>query len=394
MATATSIEWTDVTWNPIRGCSRVSEGCRNCYAEKIATRFSGEGQPFFGYAEWRTKSGHLIVKGDERLWAPAEREGRWTGNVSLVVDKVDEPLRWTRRHRVFVNSMSDFFHEGIKDDTRDELFAVMALCGLEGRNNCLSHCMARGVEHGSDGGECALRPMAVQTFQILTKRPEVLHRYMTGGDVWGRVQECADGLGWFEEAGEWLHQDGEWPLPNVWLGVSVEDQETADRRIPILLASPAAKRFVSYEPALGPLRLQGRTETMSYNYLDPARPCTCAAFVGVHAHESRGLSWVIVGGESGPGARPFDLGWARTVVGECRAAEVPVFVKQLGARPYEDMATHGHLRPWAPYYAGCDACEHSEQHHHTGKNADMAQWPEDLQVREFPPREPSTGDSA
>ena len=231
MADNTRIEWTDATWNPLRGCSRVSEGCRHCYAEQVAARFSGPGLKFEGIA-------HRIGG-----------EARWTGKVVLVEEKLTEPLRWRRPRRIFVNSMSDLFHEELPDDAIDRVFAIMA----------------RAPHH---------------TFQILTKRAVRLRAYMSA--------------------------PGRAVLPHVWLGVSVEDQAAAEERIPELLAVPAALRFLSCEPLLGPLRLE--------------------SYLG-----RRGIGWVISGGESGPRARPPDPAWFRSLRDQCRAARVPFFFKQWGA---------------------------------------------------------------
>ena len=201
----TSIEWTDDTWNPTRGCSRVSEGCRNCYAERVAARFSGAGKPYEGLATM-TPSGP-----------------RWTGKVALIEEHLADPLRWRTPRRIFVNSMSDLFHESVPDEWIDRIFAVMAI--------------AR--DH---------------TFQILTKRPERMREYleqvsderdMQRWARWADIAKSPCAAGMFDEL--------DWPLPNVHLGVSVEDQATADARIELLLQTPAAVRWASYEPALGPL---------------------------------------------------------------------------------------------------------------------------------------------
>lgn len=263
----TSIEWADATWSPVRGCSLVSEGCRNCYAMRLAGRFAGPGQPYEGLAR--------RVNG----------QARWTGEVRFVPGVLDQPLRWRKPRRVFVNSMSDLFHEELPDELIDLVFGVMAIAERH-------------------------------TFQILTKRPERMRAYMRDRD-WG-------------EAANWaLHQfagplDGDMhllgeivpPLPNVHLGVSVEDQATADERIPILLDTPAAVRWISAEPLLGPVSLARRgLEPVSF-YDTP-----------------RGLDWVVAGGESGPGARPCDLNWLRALRDQCDAAAVPFFLKQLGGWP-------------------------------------------------------------
>lgn len=229
MGDATGIEWTDATWNPIRGCSRVSEGCRHCYAERVAWRFGGPGQPYEGLT----------------------RNGRWTGEVRVVESAMDQPLRWQRPRRIFVNSMSDLFHPALGLDVIDRVFAVM-------------------------------RAAPRHTFQVLTKRPAVMAMYTTSMGL---------------------------ALPNVWLGTSVEDQRAADDRVPWLMRTQAAVRFLSIEPLLGPVDLSGWERSPG---------------------AVRGIDWVIVGGESGPGSRPMDPAWARGVRDWCVAHGVPFLFKQWG----------------------------------------------------------------
>jgi len=224
MSTVSSIEWTESTWNPVRGCARVSPGCEHCYAERMAHRFSGEGRPYEG----------LTVLG--------KKGPRWTGRVRLVEKALDEPLRWRRPRLVFVNSMSDLFHERVPLDFIERVFATM-------------------------------RTAEQHTFQVLTKRAD-------------RLVELADQLLWPD---------------NVWMGVSVESDEYA-WRIDRLRQVPARVRFLSLEPLLGPLPQ--------------------LALDGIH--------WVIVGGESGPGARPMEEAWVRSIRRQCVAAEVPFFFKQWG----------------------------------------------------------------
>ena len=227
MASGTKIEWTEATWNPTVGCSVVSPGCTNCYAMRLA----GD------------RLAHLpIYKG---LTEPSKAGPVWTGEVRINEKALDLPLRWRRPRMVFVNSMSDLFHEGLADAAIDRVFAIMA----------------EASRH---------------TFQVLTKRPE-------------RMREHA--------------RRRARPLPNVWLGVSVEDQARAEERIPILCETPTAIRFLSCEPLLAPLDLD----------LDD-------------------IDWVIVGGESGPGARPMHLDWARAIRDQCRAAGVAFFLKQMARR--------------------------------------------------------------
>lgn len=302
MAQLTSIEWTDVTWNPIRGCSRVSEGCRNCYAERVAARFSGPGQPYEGLA----------------VMAP--QGPRWTGKLKLVEKVLYQPLRWQEPRRVFVNSMSDLFHEALPEDSIDRVFAVMANT---------QYC----------------------TYQVLTKRPERMLEYMRA--LLHKRERMID-LIW-EQPEHWVKEPiekptgeevlwffPEWPPTNVWLGVSVEDQATADERIPLLLQTPAAVRFVSYEPALGPVDFTNLNLMASMwrflpdalkkaNYPNYPKACKLDALRGDSlAGKMPLLNWVICGGESGPGARPMHPNWARSVRDQCQSAGVPFFFKQWG----------------------------------------------------------------
>jgi protein gp37 len=337
MAAATGIEWTDATWNPVRGCSRVSEGCRNCYAERVAARFSGPGMPYEGLADL-SRSG-----------------SKWTGKVAMASEAaILQPLRWKRPRRIFVNSMSDLFHDGFSGDQIMRVFAVMALAQ--------QHC-----------------------FQVLTKRPDRMRAFVTKhlsdlkGWCYQNMIETALGPSYsdFSEIKTEALGDAFAPihnnhgvLPNVWLGVSVEDQATADARIPILLDTPAAVRFISAEPLLGRIDLD--SAWCGYSALDSEcwGDCRwCVAAGGEHSplHNCRlwrqsnadfdrgrsGLDWVIVGGESGPGARPMHLDWARSIRDQCAAAGVPLFVKQLSG-------SHGKAIK------------------------DIAAFPADLQLRQFP----------
>ena len=305
------IEWTDETWNPTRGCSRVSAGCDNCYAIREARRMDHPGGSYGGLTRIR--------------------DGRpdWSGVVRFVPEQLQKPLRWQKPRRVFVDSMSDLFHESLPDDVLDRVFEIMARC----------------PQH---------------TFQILTKRPENMLRWL----------EAPSRLAWPPD---------EWPLPNVWLGVSVEDQATADERIPLLLEVPAAKRFVSYEPALGPVDLS--------RFMWPSR-----AFA---------LDWIIVGGESGPRARPFALEWARAVRDQCREAGVAFFLKQMGRWIREDALATDYGSPkfvsswllsdgrvFIPGVIGPRANERPTGaiafSLHDKKGGDMTEWPSDLRVREMP----------
>jgi protein gp37 len=253
----TGIEWTELTWNPLRGCSRVSEGCRNCYAERIAARFNGSKivngdravLPFSGIAV-RTPSG-----------------SQWTGRLELIESKLTEPLHKRKHATIFVNSMSDTFHEKVPFDTILRMYRVMQKAHWH-------------------------------KYLILTKRSKRLLEFthwMAGADDISTA---------------------EWPRQCA-LGVSCEDQQRADERIPDLLATPSAMRFVSLEPLLGPVNL-GLLGTVPKDTSQQYRPV------------SDMLHWVIVGGESGPGARPMHPDWVRSIRDQCVSAGVPFFFKQWG----------------------------------------------------------------
>ena len=296
MSSTTDIEWTDATWTPVRGCTRVSEGCRNCYAEVMAARFSDPGQ-------W----GHGLAK---RVTLPdGTKDHRWTGKIELVESALTLPMRWKKPRMIFVNSTSDLFHEDVPFEYIDRVFAVMAMC----------------PQH---------------TFQILTKRPERMRAYQHRLESNGH-HPAMDLAACMAMTGIWNTPALDlriWPLPNVWLGVSVEDQTTADRRIPHLLGTPAAVRFISAEPLLGPVNLT--------RIFDHEREASINALDGIMYTSPRDddgspinrLDLVIVGGESGPGARPMHPDWARDLRDQCHAAGVAFFMKQWGAwSPGDDL---------------------------------------------------------
>lgn len=274
MSDRTSIEWTEATWNPLRGCSRVSEGCRHCYAEGIAARFSGPGRPYEGLAR-------LVTRPD------GKSEARWTGKVVLAPASVlQQPLRWGRPRLIFVNSMSDLFHEAVPDDWIDQAFAVMVAA-------------------------------TCHTFQILTKRPERMRSYISSPETVDRVLMRAREL----DPALWYL---DWPMRNVWLGTSIEDQPTADTRLPYLRRTPAAVRFVSAEPLLGQVDL--------------------FAALGIPVHEA-GIHQIIVGGESGRDARAMHPAWARLLRDQCNAAGIAFFFKQWGEWAGADAFGDAAARP-------------------------------------------------
>jgi len=294
MAGKTNIEWTEQSWNPIVGCSIVSPGCTNCYAMKMAHRL----QAMADKPRWTKKgvgTGHYagttkVVNGN----------AVWTGKLALAPSHVlTAPLRRKKPTTYFVNSMGDLFHEDCPDEWILDALTIMAI--------------AR--QH---------------TFQVLTKRAERMRDFMSNPDL---LQEIM--VNW------WSFDDGmrgveSWPLPNVWLGVSTEDQRRADDRIPHLLATPTAVRFVSAEPLLGPINLThidlpgGDEEIFPLGWPEGRDDEPC------HPH----LDWVIAGGESGPNARPMHPDWARSLRDQCEAARVPFFFKQWGEWGPYDRSRH------------------------------------------------------
>lgn len=291
MSQATSIEWTDVTWNPVHGCSKVSPGCAHCYAETLSRRYGFTKAP----------------------WTPANAEK----NVTRKPHKLDEPLRWRKPRMVFVNSMSDLFHENVPDEYITEVFGAMGAAAFLGRGH---------------------------TFQVLTKRAERMHTYMHEVGLTSIAAAVAKRCDWGDEAYDWAFET--WPLPNVWLGVSIENRRFV-HRADLLRDTPAAVRFISAEPLLGPLigtltgpGYPGRNHLWTDHYLGDGLDLT-------------GIDWLIVGGESGPGYRPMDPEWARDLRTECSERGTAFFMKQLGgARP----------------------------------GTKLEDLPEDLRIREFPER--------
>lgn len=315
MADHTHIEWTDATWNPVRGCTRVSAGCQHCYAETVAGRFSGPGQPYEGLI-------HPSTRG-------------WNGQVRLVPEALAIPWRWTRGRRIFVNSMSDLFHPAIPFEFIAAVFFVM------------SHT----TRH---------------TYQVLTKRPERMLEFfewvakyddgdhadfmLTTAEVCGKDRfsdlssamdsgiynaahtvDALKALPWTPARGGSGGYDNcgpGWPYENVWLGVSVEDQAAADERIPLLLQCPAAVRWISAEPLLGPVDLTNVQRRRGYgaNVLAGYRHDFGIPIEDLPAK----IDWVVVGGESGQGARPMRPGWVRDLREQCDSAGTPFLFKQWG----------------------------------------------------------------
>lgn len=300
MADNSKIEWTDATWTPVKGCTRVSPGCGGpgphggCYAEIMAARFSKPGQWGEGLA--------LIVEG-----AGGKKDHRWTGVVRFDASELLKPLHWRRPRRIFVCSTSDLFHEKVEDEWIDQVFAVMALC-----------------------------PQHI--FQVLTKRTERMRAYFDDPSLSGRLVLAAMKV----KPNDYVESDISiaaigLPLPNVWLGTSVEDQQRADERIPHLLATPAAVRWLSCEPLLGPVDLSCLwyypcPRSLDGLMMDPSTGayecCSHCGWSGIG--DELGIDWVVVGGESGQGSRPMHPDWARSLRDQCAGAGVPFFFKQWG----------------------------------------------------------------
>lgn len=286
MSDHSAIEWTDATWNPTTGCTKVSPACAHCYIERTPP-FRMKGRTF-------DRKGHIPL------------ELHW--------ERLDQPLRWRKGRRVFVNSLSDLFHEEVTDEFIADVFAVMALARWH-------------------------------TFQVLTKRPGRMRVLLNDNGFREAVAEFItviledcdvpaslrwDALDRRKDDARATAPDVEgddWPLPNVWVGCSVENQHFADERIPLLLQTPAAVRFISAEPLLGPLNLRemAHQDDWHVDALDTPDP-SCR------------LHWVIAGGESGPKARPSPPDWFRSIRDQCQAAGVAFFFKQWGE--------------WAPYDRG------------------------------------------
>lgn len=288
-------KYWDQSWSPIRGCSHGGICKAHCWAERMANRQKSKG--YKGFVE----------------------NGHWTGRVELIESELTKPLHWRKPRVVALNWMGDLFHESLPDEAIDRVFAVMALC----------------PQH---------------RFLVLTKRAKRMREYFTQEESpyfypCTRVEKIARQIA-SSRAMDQVDVETEWPLPNVALGVSAEDQPRAYERINNLRNTPAAMRFVSIEPMLEAVNV-----------------------VAWLAH----LDWVIVGGESGPGARFMEVSWVRSIVAQCKGAGVPVFVKQLGAKPIDPTVKCGITCGCGLHYGFRDR-----------KGGDPSEWPEDLRVRELP----------
>ena len=259
MSDRTHIEWTDATWSPVTGCTKVSAGCEHCYIERTPPfRMNGRkfDQPGIG----------------------------GTTGVQLHPDRLWKPVTWRKPRKVFVCSMADLFHDDVPDEYIAKVFAVMA----------------RTPQH---------------TFQVLTKRHARMRSLLSSQNF---ENEALFELRYPLSMTSRSEPLPSWPLPNVWLGVSAEDQQWADIRIPALLETPAAVRWVSAEPLLGPINFRPWFWSADRDEVLP------------------GLDWLVAGGESGPGARPMHPEWARDLRDQCEEAGVPFLFKQWGEYGYLD----------------------------------------------------------
>lgn len=321
MANNSKIQWTESTWNPLAGCDPVSAGCRLCYAATMSYRLEAMGQEKY--------TGITKIVGNRKVF-----------NGTLTFDYVAlyKPISKKKPTMYFVNSMSDLFHKDVPVEFIDKVYAVMALT----------------PQH---------------TYQVLTKRPERMAEYFAMPDTLDRICTAAN---WMRASRGLMHLKCEYkmPWPNVWHGTSTEDQKNADERIPHLLSVPSAVRFISYEPALGPISFEKwlyitapSTAGPWYDYTGKIKECTGYGGQAFQSKPSNYIHQIIIGGESGAGSRPFDLRWAFDIVEECESAGVACFVKQMGANPV---------------YQG-ESLKLKDR-----KGGDMSEWPEALRVRQFP----------
>ena len=294
------IEWTDVTWNPVTGCTKVSQGCKNCYAETVAKRF------------WKDRKFTDVVCHEDRL---------------------EQPLHWKKPRMIFVNSMSDLFHEDVPFEFIDRIMTMIAYTN--------------------------------HIYQVLTKRPKRMLEYFSDSSLRLRLKIYIENLGnkrgYKTKLGD---LDPLTLLDNLWLGVSVEDQKTANERIPILLETPAAVRWISAEPLLSSIDIREYLHDSNCLIKENGN-CNCSEPREDH------LDWVVVGGESGPKARECNVFWISDIVGQCKKASIPVFVKQLGSK--------GVFEKDDGVILGAKIIIDGK-----GKNDKIEDFPEYLKIRQYP----------
>jgi protein gp37 len=291
MAITSSIEWTDASWNCLAGCEAVSPGCAHCYAATMTRRLEAMGQADY--------AGLTTAK-------------HFNGKVRCLPHKLDVPLKWRKPRRVFVNSMSDLFHEDVPDAFIRQVFGVMSNCGQH-----TFQILTKRAQRMADWfADQANRLTACQAEFVVDDDAYAATRTPTGRN---RVRDLRAING---THGASVGDGNYWPLPNVWLGVSAEDQQRADERIPWLLQTPAAVRFVSAEPLLGAIDL--------WKWITP-KVCKCRGNTDCECFPGKSLlDWIIAGGESGPHARPSHPDWFRSLRDQCQAAGVAFFFKQWG----------------------------------------------------------------
>ncbi len=316
MSDQTAISYLDATWNPTTGCTPVSAGCVNCWAKRMAERMWPTQYVGAGTYPWR---------GKDHPWVhPPHERGRTFADVMCHEDRLSVPLHWRKPRRIGVSFMGDLFHQAVPDWFIARVFATM--------NEADQH-----------------------TYLLLTKRPERMLAFS---------RECAS----------LASVPGSWPMPNVWVGASVENQAAADQRIPLLLQTPAARRWISVEPMLGPVDL--------LRWL-PIRPMTVPQRYERVSGAAPEVDWVVAGGESGPHARPADVAWFRSIVEQCKAAGVPCYVKQVGSSPcyFAPLGWCGG-DSWALETRPGDDRFFPRLTSRSGANPE--EWPPDLRVQELP----------
>ncbi|MHB1419524.1 MAG: DUF5131 family protein [Bacillota bacterium] len=289
----TNIEWTEYSWNPVVGCSKVSDGCTHCYAEKMAWRLSNAA---FAHGASESLMKYVDV---------VDNHGHWNGQIRIDEAKLGEPLRWKKPRRVFVNSMGDLFHESVPDEFIARVWWVMGQCA-----GYLDPSRYRG-----------------HIFIILTKRPQRMKEWIEG---WADQETRKRLIESFGEVYDWMNGPRYWPamIDNVWLGVTAENQEMADQRIPILLQTQAAVRFVSIEPILGPVDLN-HIQVNSAVSIDALRGIRHVVEYKEHQFPYPKIDWIVTGAESGPYRRLANILWFRNLRDQCMAADIPFFLKQM-----------------------------------------------------------------
>jgi protein gp37 len=324
MADNSEIGWTDASWNPTRGCTKISPGCKFCYADAFAERFRGAYQT-------HADPSHKPEKGEKRRHLPVLDEA---GNQvphpyfdgfdpRLAPEQLDLPLRWARGRKIFVDSMSDLFMAEVPFEYIDKVFTQMLLTPRH-------------------------------TYQTLTKRADRMAEYFASPNLYERVLAAADEVRrrFPKLARVGISDPIKHPAPWIWWGVSVEDRKYGLPRVAHLRNLPAAVRFLSVEPLLEDI------ETVDLS----------------------GIHWVIVGGESGQRARVCELPWIRNVVRQAQAANIPVFVKQLGARVSDPKNGIAGYRLRVPK----ESANLIKTRVKDPKGADKSEWPEDLRIQQFP----------